>query len=137
MFSLSGFSALSLLLFVSLGCLWVRTLLWFDTVSCERPLRQVLSIETSVGGLKFWWSGNASQAPFGWKLSSTYFGPYLMEEYWDGERGCTWLGFRLYCDDNITWRPPLPLEGMRIPLWFPMALTLILPLCWLRRQRRA
>ena len=48
----------------------------------------------------------------------------------------SWLGFKLGSED-------FPYQGggrheteVTIPLWFPMVLTLIAPLCWLRRWRR-
>ena len=138
-FNLSFLAALSLLLGIGLGCLWERSMRVNDWLSYYRSSGQNLGIRTAPGGLWFYsftkW-GDEGLGLVGWQygqLKGEQYGAYQ-----GSKERIPWHGFTVEGEHGSSIRPHIGYDFVhaRIPLWFPMLLTLIAPLCWLRRWRR-
>ena len=131
-------AALSLLLGIGLGCLWERSMRGYARLEYIRSSGNSVTLGTYPRQFFFilytpW--GIPRKIPTGWHYHSGQWDPgglrWYLEKMWKD----SWLGFKLIRDD-------LPFQvggfhgiGVAIPPWFPMVLTLIAPLCWLRRWR--
>ena len=138
-FNLSFLAALSLLLGIGLGCLWERSMRVSEFLTYYRSSGQELSLGTFPRQFKF-----ALYIPWGvlrndssaWYSESSQWDPQELPSFLTTMWKDSWLGFKLHREDIR-----FPDKGWHyiwviIPLWFPMVLTLIAPLCWLRRWRR-
>ena len=138
-FNLSVLAALSLLLFIGLGCLWERSLRVNEDITYIRSSRQEVGLSLRPRRFSFclgtpWGVPRNEQS--GWYHVAFEYNPELLDSFLTTMWKDSWLGFQLYNDDR-------PYPGGRwhvvivvVPFWFPMVLTLIAPLCWLRRWRR-
>ena len=133
--SLNVLAALSLLLGFGLGGLWVRSMRARVWLAYSRSSGQVVDICTNPGGLEF-----VLYTP-GLKLPAEPIGWYYAQFGMPGELDfMEWFSsFKFGVEHNRI----SPSGGGRydrvyaqIPLWFPMVLTLVLPLCWVRRWRK-
>ena len=138
-FNLSFLAALSLLLCIGLGCLWERSMRANDWLTYIRSSNQIVTIGTRPRHVAFllyipW--GVPRNDPTGWDYSPDPRNPEQTDSFLEMMWKDSWLGFKLIRYDR-------PYEGggwhvteITIPLWFPMVLTLVLPLCWLRRRSK-
>ena len=138
-FNLSFLAALSLLLGIGLGCLWERSMRVYDWLSYTQTSGQ--SVTLGIYPRRFFFVlyvpwGIPPNNPTGWNCRSAEWDPQDLASYlarmWEG----SWLGFDLIRQVRPHQGGGLHVIAVRIPLWFPMVLTLIAPLCWLRRWRR-
>lgn len=137
--NLSFLAALSLLLCIGLGCVRERSMRVYDQLSYTRSSGQAMMVGTLPQRFRFvvcvsWRApGDLSS---GWHYKSSQWDPQEPFSYLATMWKASWLGFKLIRDDYLQMGGGWPCFEVRIPLWFPMLLTLIAPLCWLRRWRR-
>ena len=138
-FNLSFLAALSLLLGIGLGCLWVRTMSACDAIQYVRASRQQVYLGTYPHKLELFlrtsW-GDAVVGSIGWCYESVHWDMETMGSYLTSLSKESWLGFSVRSLHPSGRTGGWDLIRIIIPLWFPMALSLVLPLCWLRRWRR-
>ncbi len=138
-FNLSFLAALSLLLGIGLGCLWVRTTRINEWLTHVRSSGLMMTLGTAPGQLfveVYIPSDVPPNYPTDWGYSSQQCRSEVPASYLARMWKETWLGFELHRQV-----PPHRGRGwhrteIAIPLWFPMVLTLVFPFCWLRRWRR-
>jgi hypothetical protein len=138
-FNLSFLAALSLLLGIGLGCLWPRTIRVNDWLICRRSSGQAVKLGTLPDQFYFslytrWGVSLKDQA--GWYYHSELWNPQDLDWYQANWVQDSWLGFKLIPQDLPYQGGVWHITGVIIPLWFPMVLTPVAPLCWLRRWRR-
>ena len=138
-FNLSFLAALSLPVGIGLGCLWERSLRVGDRLTYRRSSGQSLTLCTGPRRLYLrlnipW--GIPRNDPGGWYYGSGQWDPQKVESFLATMWEESWLGFDLIRDDYAYNGEGMHFIWVFIPLWFPMALAQILPLCWLRRWRR-
>ena len=132
--SLNVLAALSLLLGIGLGGLWVRSMYVREYVDYTRSSGQRVIILTIPGSLHFGLftpSDNVPAEPIGWSYLGLGQPPHGHFKDW------------LWSFNFSIQRNRIPFGDERyhaieaiIPLWFPIVVTLILPLCWVRRWRK-
>ena len=134
-FNLSFLAALSLLLGIGLGCLWVRTMRVDDQLVYTSS-RQDVILGTLPGRSYFivyirW--GVFGNLPTVWYYTSGRQDPEQIGLFLEMKWRHSWLGFDLWRQSHRPSYGELHITAVAIPLWFPMVVTLIAPLCWLRR----
>jgi len=132
-------AALSLLLGIGLGCLWERSMRVGDQLVYTRSSGQYLILATSPRQFGFmvemFWGVPLNDHP-GWDYRADPWNLTMIDSFLETMRRDSWLGFELDRRDYQDNGRGLYTTSAFIPLWFPMVLTLIAPLCWLRRWRR-
>ncbi len=136
-------SALSLLVCIGLGYLWVRSTHVFDGVKYTRP-SQLIWLSTNPRGLTFgmitMWGDDVRFDGIGWEYGTTRNDPE--NPYFEAPSKEPWLGFKWKLGGDSRAGPRgYPIERnptcvAMVPFWFPMALTTVLPLFWLRGRMR-
>ncbi len=139
MFNLSFLAALSLLMGIGLGCLWERSLRATEYLTYRRSTGSQVTL--IMFPRQFWLvvripSSVNRDDPAGWHYQSEHWDPQLLDPYLALMGKRSWLGFDLLRGNDPYQGGEWHTTKLTIPLWFPMALTLIAPLCWLRRRRR-
>ena len=132
-------SVLSLLLGIGLGCLWERSMRVEDWVTYIRSSDQRVRFVTyprQFGFIVYITWGIRSNDPVGWSYQSRQFYPQGRDSFLEVMWEDSWLGFKLFRHDYPVQDWGMHVTSVMLPLWFPMVLTLIAPLCWLRRWRR-
>ena len=140
MFNLTVLAGLSLLLCIGLGCVWERSMRVAEGLEYSGSSGQTVILGTFPRRFYFFvyisW-GAVRNVPTGWNYSSGQRNPRdvdtLLAMFWEDWR----LGFRLYRETRTYQDRGRQVTTVVIPLWFPMVLTLVLPLCWRRQGRRA
>ena len=138
-FSLTFLAALSLLLFIGLGCLWERSMRVSEYLAYTQSSGQQVTIRTFPRQFCFsliiHWDATRYH-PTGWDYQSAQRDSEY--HHWDLATRLKdwWPGFKLIREDALLHDGEWHVTRVIIPLWFPMVLTLIAPLCWLRRWRR-
>ncbi len=138
-FNLSFLATLSLLLGIGLGCLWKRSMRVTESLTYSQSSDHAVRFFTyprQFGFIVYLASGVPSIYPVGWSCRSNQWDPQDVDSFWTMMWDNSWLGFKLRRDDSSRNGDGWHLTEVHIPLWFPMVLTLIAPLCWLRRWRR-
>jgi hypothetical protein len=137
--SLTFLAALSLLLGIGLGFSWVRSLRVADWLSYRASSGHQAHLQTSPGrlGCTLWirWGVSISE-PANWQHGSGQWDPQTLDGHAARIWNDSWLGFRLLREDISYPDAGWHIIYLIIPHWFPMVLTLIVPLLWLRRWRR-
>ena len=138
-FNLSFLAALSLLLFIGLGCLWARSMRVSEWLSYTRSSGHQVFLGTQLRRFGFtvfipW--GVPRTVWSGWDYDSYQSDTQDLAGYLAMTWKDSWLGFKLIRYDCPYQGGGLHVTVGFLPLWFPMVLTLIAPLCWLRRWRR-
>ena len=138
-FNLSFLAALSLLLGIGVGCLWERSMRVHDLFKYWRSSGHHVILKTLPRRFCFTlcipWGAPGFGRP-GWRYDSTQWDPKGVASSLAKTTKDSRLGFRLFRGDVPTQGGGWHYIELLIPLWFPMVLTLIAPLCWLRRWRR-
>ena len=138
-FNLSFLAALSLLLGIGMGCLWKRSMRVTDQLAYNRSSGQSVTLGTVPRQFSLFvespW-GVPRNGPAGWDYGSRQWDLQGLDRNLATMWKDSWLGFQLYRVDFPHGGGGERLTTVLIPLWFPMVLTLIAPLCWLRRWRR-
>ncbi|MFI5379858.1 MAG: hypothetical protein ACHRHE_11210 [Tepidisphaerales bacterium] len=138
-FNLSFLAALSLLLGIGLGCLWERSLRVHEGIEYIRSSRQSVGLTIIPRRFHFFvytpWDSPPNYRP-GWHFDSSEWDPRQTRSFLEAMWKDSWLGFDLARQDYDVFGAGRSFTSVIIPLWFPMVLTLIAPLCWLRRWRR-
>ena len=138
-FNLSFLAALSLLLGIGLGCLWERSMRVDDPLVYTRSSDHHVSLGTPPGRFCLvvhipWGSPRIDDVRLYYR--SRHLEPPDIRYYMATMQADSWLGFYLHHEDSPHQTGRLHIIVVLIPLWFPIVLTLIAPLCWLRRWRR-
>ena len=132
-------SILSLLLGIGLGCLWERSMQVYDQLAYVRSSGQSVTLGTPPRQFCLFvespW-GDPPNDPPGRHYRSYQMKPQIVDKYLAMMWNDSWLGFKLHGEDHPYQGGGWHIITVYIPLWFPMVLTLIAPLCWLRRWRR-
>ncbi len=137
--NLSFLAAISLLLFIGLGCLWEWPTRVSNQLTYTRSSGQ--SVKPGMVPRRFYlfleipWAIPRND-PSGWSCTSKQWDPEQLPEFWPTMWRDSWLGFNLFCQARRHDNGGHHIVRATIPLWFPMVLALITPVCWLRRWRR-
>jgi hypothetical protein len=138
-FNLSFLAALSLLLGIGLGCWRERAMpgfQWFHYTASSR-YNVVLGTTPRQLHCALWIRfGVPTNDPVGWSYVSPQWDTEDQDRYMAKRWNDSWLGFELYRSDFPDKNGGWHVTSVSFPLWFPMVLTLIAPLCWLWRWRR-